>query len=405
MLTEALILAGGFATRLGEVAKETPKPLLPIAGKPFLEYLLWNLKRQGIERVVVSTGHLAERIEEEIGNGVKFGLSIAYSQESEPLGTGGAIKLGAKLLGERFLALNGDTLFDFNLPALSNLATAPGEAAIALRTVPDTSRYGTALLEGDRIASFAEKRQAGPGPISGGAYILTQGALAELPDGPSSIERDLFPALASRQLLKGHVFPGFFIDIGVPEDLHRAQEAIPAWRRMPAILLDRDGVLNVNHGYVCEPERFEWTPNAREAIRWLNDAGYLAIIITNQAGIGRGYYTDAQFQGFMRWIQTQLMEVGAHFDAYYYCPHHPTEAKPPFDLECDCRKPKPGMLLQAMREWEIQPGQAAMIGDKDSDIQAATAAGIASAKYEGGDLLAAVQRVASLLPSPKRLFP
>lgn len=405
MLDEALILAGGQATRLGELAKDIPKAILPLAGRPFLEHLLWNLRRQGVRRVVIGTGHLADRIEAVFGNGTGYGLEVTYSHEEVPLGTGGAIKLAAKSLGERFLVLNGDTIFDLNIPALANLISAPGEAAIALRMVPDSSRYGTVVVEGDRIVSFTEKSAEYQGPISGGVYAITQDSLSFLPDGNSSIERDLFPVLANLGRLKGRIFDGFFIDIGIPNDLARANIVVPQWRKKNAILLDRDGVLNVNHGYVCEQERFEWTPDAREAIRWINDSGFLAIIVTNQAGIGRGYYSESQFHSFMAWIQSKLMEAGAHFDAYYFCPHHPSEAKPPFNVQCECRKPNPGMLLQAVADWDIDVSRAVMLGDKESDCMAAERANIKSVRYHGGSLLAAVHDAARLLPSPPSLFP
>ena len=166
-------------------------------------------------------------------------------------------------------------------------------------------------------------------------------------------------------------------------------------RPLQAILLDRDGVLNFDGGYVCEPERFIWIPGAIEAVKAANDVGTLVIVITNQAGIGRGYYTEQDFESFMRWINAQLSEQGAHLDAWYYCPHHPVYARESFRIDCDCRKPRPGMVARAIEQWGLDPASCAMIGDKVSDLIAAASCGIRGKLFdpEHDNLLAAVNEL------------
>lgn len=154
-----------------------------------------------------------------------------------------------------------------------------------------------------------------------------------------------------------------------------------------AAFLDRDGVLNVDHGFVCEPRDFEWVAGAREAIRYLNDAGYLTVVVTNQSGIGRGYYTEQQFRALHRWIDRCLRESGAHIDAVYFCPHLPDAALPMYRKECECRKPRPGMLHQAIRELDIDPAKSFLIGDKARDCEAASAAEVASHLFTDSNLL------------------
>jgi D-glycero-D-manno-heptose 1,7-bisphosphate phosphatase len=160
----------------------------------------------------------------------------------------------------------------------------------------------------------------------------------------------------------------------------------------PALLLDRDGTLNVDHGWVHRPEDFCWTEGAREAIRWANDRGVLVFVITNQAGIARGYYTEADFHAFTAWIDRQLAVCGAHIDRTYYCPHHPTEGRGEYRRACNCRKPAPGLIERARAEWQFDAASAIMIGDAEHDIEAAAAAGIRALRYVGGSLLEYVQK-------------
>lgn len=158
-----------------------------------------------------------------------------------------------------------------------------------------------------------------------------------------------------------------------------------------AVLLDRDGVLNVDYHYVCSPEQFDWIDGAPEAIRWLNDHDILALVVTNQSGIARGKFSQEDFGRFMEWMQTQLAEYGARLDGIYVCPHHPTDGVGDYLVDCTCRKPKPGLVLQALAEHHLQPGEAILVGDKPRDIEAAEAAGVEGLLFEGGNLLSFLQ--------------
>lgn len=233
LVTQALILAGGRGTRLGALTESCPKPILPVAGRPFLDYLISRLARLGIGDVILSTGYHAALIRETLPEGALRGVRLRHSVEQEPAGTGGAVALAEPLLADQFIVLNGDTLFDVDVQALAALlALHPdAEAAVALREVEDAGRYGRVTLDGDRITAFAEKSGDGRGLINGGIYCLRRSALRRLPAGPSSLERDFFPALAAEGRLRGRSFAGYFIDIGLPETLARAQSELPAWER------------------------------------------------------------------------------------------------------------------------------------------------------------------------------
>lgn len=383
MLKQAVILAGGLGTRLGEVARQTPKPLLDVGGRPLLEHIVWNLRRHGIDDIVMSVGHLAHRIEDHFGDGSAFGVRVRYVVEASPAGTGGALRLCADLLEPRFVLLNGDTLFDFNLLDLNLLCeSSRAVACLALRPVPDASRFGGVETHGTCVVRFAEKTTQGPGVVNGGATIFDRRVLDRVPEGRSSLEHDVMPGLVAAGEVHGKAYDGFFLDIGLHETLQQAQAAVPHWRRKPALLLDRDGVLNIDHGYVHRPEQFEWIGGAIAAIKQANDAGALVIVVTNQAGIARGYYDDAQFNALMHWVNDRLAEHGAHLDAWYYCPHHPTQGDTELTRHCDCRKPAPGLILRALREWECDPNATVMIGDKPGDLAAARAAGVRGRLFE-----------------------
>lgn len=155
---------------------------------------------------------------------------------------------------------------------------------------------------------------------------------------------------------------------------------------LKAAFLDRDGVLNINHGHVHTRDQFDWMPGALEAVRNLNHRGYAVIIITNQAGIAKGYYTEQQFHDLMAWMIAQIEATGGKITAYYFCPHHPTEGYPPYVQDCRCRKPRPGMILAAIEDHHIDAAHSVFIGDKGSDMEAAAAAGVRGLLFEGGDL-------------------
>ena len=233
IVTQALVLAGGRGTRLGALTDSCPKPLLPVAGRPFLAYLITRLARLGIDDVILSTGYQAGLIRQTLPEGRTLGVNLRHCVETEPAGTGGAVRLASPLLAERFLVLNGDTLFDVDVQSLARLLDdhPAAQAAVALREVEDAGRYGQVTLAEGLIQAFAEKSGSGRGLINGGIYCLRRSALVGLPPGPSSLERDFFPALAASRRLCGQVYAGYFIDIGLPETLSRAQTELPAWER------------------------------------------------------------------------------------------------------------------------------------------------------------------------------
>ncbi len=226
--------------------------------------------------------------------------------------------------------------------------------------------------------------------INGGVYYFTRRALEESAS-PSSLETDVLPRLVGRGAVRGYPYSGFFIDIGVPASLAAAAQLAPKHRRRPAVFLDRDGVLNIDHGYVHAPEQVEWVRGAKEAVKLLNDAGYYVFVVTNQAGVAKGRYGEDAVGTLHRWMAKELAAAGASIDDWRYCPFHPEGSVAAFRAEHDWRKPNPGMLLDLFEHWPIEREGSVLIGDKTTDIEAAEAAGVPGYLFEGGDLAAFIE--------------
>jgi len=399
---QAVILVGGRGTRLGNLTETTPKPLIEVGGKPFLAHLIANLVRHGFRDIVLLAGYRADQLVALAGRSAEFGARITCIIEPEPAGTAGALLHARDRLAPEFLLLNGDSLLDLNYLdlRLPTLGASGLIGRVALRPVADASRYGTVALAGERITAFAE-RPPGPGPglINGGIYWLDRAVLDAIGPGFCSLERDVLPRLASAGQLAGRAYDGYFIDIGIPADLARAQTEVPRQMRRPAVFLDRDGVLNVDSGYVHRPADIVWIDGAKDLVRQLNDAGALVFVVTNQAGVARGFYTEADVQALHAWMQMELQAVGAHVDAWRYCPYHPDGTVERYRKAHDWRKPAPGMLRDLLQSWDVDSSRSLMIGDKSIDVEAAIAAGLPGHQFKGGSLLEfARPRLPSLQP-------
>lgn len=223
---EAIVLVGGLGTRLRPVVEDLPKPLAPVAGRPFLAWILDHLAMAGIRHVVLASGYMAERIEHAIGRRW-HGIDVEYSVEPEPLGTGGALRLAAGRLHDGAAhAVNGDTFLRYHPADLERAVRAEGAAlGLALAYVPDVARYGAVECEAGRVTGFREKGGTGPGLVNAGCYFLTERALAALPAAPRfSFEGAVLEPLAQRREVVGFTATRDFIDIGVPEDYRRAQQ-------------------------------------------------------------------------------------------------------------------------------------------------------------------------------------
>lgn len=393
-----MLLVGGLGTRLGEITRLTPKPMVKLGEKPFLDYLVDNLIRYGFKKILFLAGYKADAIVDYYQSRERQGVVFEYSIEESPAGTAGALWLAKDKLDDQFVLFNGDTYFDFNyLDLVIQAPQTPWGVKIGLRQIDDADRYGTVNLNNTQIIGFEEKGDVkGSALISCGVYHIRKDIIFRYIHGvPCSLENEVWPELIREGLAFGYPYEGYFVDIGIPTDLEKAKLEIPV-RKKPAVFFDRDGVLNEDSNYVHLPEQIVWMPGAMEAIKWLNDRGYLVFVITNQAGVARGYYSEEDVQSLHEWMNGEFNKVGAHVDAFYYCPHHPVAGINSYLKDCICRKPQPGLLLRAFKDYHIEKSQSFLVGDKTSDIDAAVNTSLPGYLYSNGSLIDYIKRICAV---------
>ncbi len=364
----AYILAGGFGTRLRQAVADRPKALAEIAGRPYIYHLLDGLARLGLSRVVLCTGHMAQMLEDALGPTYR-GMELLYSREQSPLGTGGALRLAMERHpAELALAMNGDSLLDADLAAYLRWfegQKAPG--ALLLVPVDEASRYGSVASDADgQVTGFIEKGQGGPGWISAGIYLLRPQCLEAIrPGEPASIEHDVFPGLAAGGRLRAFKERAPFLDIGTPESY--AQAGLFLGRRSgdksaPAVFLDRDGTIIAERNYLSDPAGVELLPGAAEGLRRMSALGLPLVLVTNQSGVGRGYFGRDAVERVHGRLLELLEAEGVRLDGIYACPHEPAQ-------NCACRKPLPGLLHRAGAELKLDLAASFMVGDKPCDVE------------------------------------
>lgn len=392
-----IIMAGGRGTRISSVNSEIPKPMIPLLGKPVLEYELEAIKAQGYEEVMIVVGHLKQAIMEYFGDGKKWGLNIRYIEEDSPLGTAGALYYLRDRLKEDMLLLNGDTIFDVDIQRMYKWHKLRGGVATIL-THPNDHPYDSGIVVTDQegcVQEWMHKENARRwyrNCVNAGIHVLSPeifqekyGLFSEL--RKLDLDRDVLKPLISRRELYAYSSPEYVKDMGTPDRLKEVEGDIKSGkvcaknlkRKQKAVFLDRDGTINQYVGFVRDAEELELLPGTAAAIRSINQLGYLAIIVTNQPVIARGEVTVSQLQEIHNKLETLLGQEGAYVDAIYYCPHHPDKGFEgeieELKINCSCRKPKPGMLYQAAEDFNIELSESWMIGDRIQDISAGRSAG------------------------------
>lgn len=392
MINTAIVLAGGFGTRLQAVVKDLPKPMAEISGKPFLGYLLSYLLQQGIRKAILSVGYKWETVKNYFGD--FYGeLKLDYSIEEEPLGTGGTIFKAVQNSEEKeFFIFNGDTFFNIDLGEFYLKRTMEDvKLSVALKRMKNFDRYGTVKTDAShRIISFEEKKFYGEGDINGGVYILKRELFSgmNLPE-KFSFEKDVMEKYYNQIPFSGFAFNDYFIDIGIPEDYMRAQQELPqilskhishhtahvtplpidkTW----TLLLDRDGVINkkIDGDYVRSVDQFEWLDGVPRALCTLSGVFGRIIIVSNQQGVGKGLMTMKHVETIHNHIIKTVHDLGGRIDGIYFAPQLKTENSP-------MRKPGIGMALQAKKEFpEIDFTKAIMVGDSLSDMEFGKKAGM-----------------------------
>lgn len=403
---KTVIMAGGRGTRISSVAADIPKPMIRIDGKPVLEREIECLRSQGFSELIITVAHMANQIIEYFGNGQKFGVNIEYFIEEKSLGNAGALFKMRDKLKDPFLLLNADAVFDIDFNRFVKYHRKKNALA-TLFTHPNSHPYDSGVLIADqdgRVEDWLTKEDVRPqwyrNRVNAGLHVINPAVLdlsgidAEIVG--TEVDGKIVKVDLDRHILKplcgiGRMFcydsPEYVKDMGTPDRYKAVCEDYTAGRvraknlknKQKAVFLDRDGTINKYVGFLRDIDEFELLSGVAEAVRKINDSGYLAIVVTNQPVIARGEVTVPQLMNIHNKMETLLGAEGAYLDSIYYCPHHPhkgyegeiTELK----IDCDCRKPKPGMLLQAAEDFHIDFAGSWMIGDGENDIKAGKAVG------------------------------
>ena len=418
---KVIIMAGGRGTRIASIASDIPKPMIPIEGKPVLEHEIESLREQGLTDILLTVGHLAPVIVDYFGNGSgispatgkPFRVRIEYYVEKEPLGNAGALFRLRDRLTKDFLLLNGDALFDVDFGRMVAFHKSCGGLATLL-THPNDHPYDSGLILADErnaVTGWLMKEDQRPewyrNRVNAGVHVISPKLLEQVFASPKvDLDRQLLKPLAGTRQMYCYDSPEYVKDMGTPERYVQVCEDFRSGKvrarnlrnRQRAVFLDRDGTINKYVGFLRNIDDFELLPGAAEAIRAINKSWYLAIVATNQPVIARGEVTEAQLRKIHNKMETLLGQEGAYIDALYYCPHHPHKGYegeiPELKIDCDCRKPKPGMLLQAARDYNIDLSRSWMIGDGENDVLAGQAAGCKCKRIEGdGSLRSAVEQI------------
>jgi D,D-heptose 1,7-bisphosphate phosphatase len=404
-MKQLVILAGGKGTRLKERLGDLPKPMIPIAGKPLLEHQVELAKQHGFTDLIFFVHYRADLIEKHFGDGKKFGVQIRYVLEKEPLGTAGAVFAGMELLANRFVVMYGDTMVNVDLDRIWN-AHEKSKAAATLLLHPNDHPFDSDLVEIDSnsfVTAFHNRPHTEnvwrQNLVNAGLYVLEKSALVEFLgfriQNPESriidFGKDIFPAMlrAGKKLL-GYNSPEFIKDIGTPEryDKISAQFVAGIVQRSSlttpqrAVFLDRDGTLNVDKDCLRSADELELLPGVAGAVHELNHNGWRTVVVTNQPVIAKGFCDEAELQRIHNKLETLLGREHAFLDRIYFCPHHPEKGfageRPELKMDCDCRKPRTGMIKKAVAELNIDLSQSWFIGDTTTDLQTAKNAGLKS---------------------------
>lgn len=403
---KVVIMAGGRGTRIAELFPDIPKPLIPVDGIPILEREIRSLASQGFKDLILTVGYLADKIIAYFGDGSQIGVKIDYFVEETPLGNAGALfQLREKIGDEPFFLLNADAAFDVDFNRMLDFHKNHG-GLVSLFTHPNSHPYDSGLIIVDKdghVEKWLSKEDERPqwynNRVNAGLHIIDPevldlslknldiGPMTGLPKGKVDLDRQILKPMCGTGKMFCYDSPEYVKDMGTPERFHQVEadfkngvvQAKNLHNKQKAIFLDRDGTINKYVGFLRNIDDFELIDGVSEAIRQINQSGYLAIVVTNQPVIARGEVSWEELHEIHKKMETLLGKDGAYIDGLYICPHHPDKGfegeRPEYKIDCECRKPKPGLLLQAAKDFNIDLSQSYMIGDSGRDVEAGLSAG------------------------------
>lgn len=401
----AVITAGGKGTRLTSVASDIPKPMVRVAGKPILERQIECLKESGVTDVYFLIGHLGHVIKDYFGDGSSFGIRAHYIEEPEPLGSAGALACLRETINEDFLFVFGDLVLDIDFVRMMAFHKEH-KASITLLAHPNSHPF-----DSDLIVSAPDGLVVGIDSkynvrdyfyhnlVNAGVYVLSPNVLHAYFGAPQKVdfEKDIVLPEIQRQSVYAYRSTEYVKDAGTPDRYQSVCEDVESGivraenlkNPQKAIFLDRDGTINKYKGFIRNLADIELEEKAATGLKQINRSEYLAIVITNQPVIARGEVTESELQGFHNKIETLLGKEGAYYDDLFYCPHHPDkgfegEVKE-LKIDCDCRKPKIGLIKKAQEKYNIDLSKSYFVGDSTMDIQTGVNAGMKTILVQTGN--------------------
>lgn len=401
---KAVIQAGGAGTRLKEITGDLPKPMVPLCGKPILEWQIESFKRSGIDEFIFIISKNGQSIKDYFGDGSKFGASIEYIQENEPLGTGGALYYLKDKVDDYFILCFGDLMLDVSWDRFIKFHKEKG-GCISAFVHPNSHPFDSDVLvldKDERILGIDPKGQVRDhyyhNLTNAGLYVCSSHIL-HLFQKPEKI--DFEKHVLNRAINHGHAFAyrssEYVKDCGTPDryaavskDIKEGVVAAKCLKnKQKCIFLDRDGTLNVFGDFVRKADMLKMSDEAAPSLKRINESEYLAICVTNQPVIARGECSFEEMDKILSKMEDELGNGGAYLNDTFFCPHHPDKGfegeVPELKIDCDCRKPKPGMFYKARDKYNIDLSQSWMIGDTKQDVQAGINAGCKTILLTCGD--------------------
>ena len=373
-ISQAVILCGGYGKRLGKITLKTPKPLIKVNNKTVLEYIIKYLTRYGIDNVLLLCHYKYSIFKKKFHNKVFCGAKIQCVEEKKPLGSSGALYNARKKLKKNFLFCNGDTFFDINLSDLINeFFRGRKIAQLALKKKDCTKKYDTFGLGKKNllIDDLRKKKKL----INSGVCIFSKKIIPYLVKN-GSLEKNVYKKLIRSRNIYGKEYKNDFLDMGSISNLKKLPKFLDKIFFKPCLFLDRDGVINKDTGYVFKQKNFKWRKNIFEFIKKYNDKNYYVIIITNQSGIGRGYYTEKHLLKLHVWMCQKIRSKGGNIDGIYFAPYFKNSKFLKYRKGKKMRKPDTGMIDKSKKDFKIDIKKSILIGDNVIDKNTAINSGI-----------------------------
>ncbi len=369
-INQAVILCGGKGTRLGNITKTTPKPLIKFGKKSFIDILIENLSRFNFSEIILLTSYKHQLFKKKYHKKKIHNSEILCLEEKSPLGTGGAIINSYKHLNESFLLINGDTFLNFNYINFIKIFEKSNTDASICLVKTKNKKFGGVKIKEKTIVSISKNNKSEK-YVNGGVYIFKKKFFKLFEKNKIySLENDCLPLLIKKKRLSYFQLNNSndFIDIGTPEDLKKAKKIFKNYKR-PAVLLDRDGVVNEDLGYVHHHKNFFWKKNIIKLIKYFNKKNYFIFVISNQSGIGRGYYSFKDLKKLENWIRGELYGENAFIDDFFYAPYFKESRKYSSKYHELLRKPNTGMIKLIENKWSVDKTKYILFGDQKSDIK------------------------------------